>query len=45
MRYHNFNMWAHASPYIFFEFSIIWGSFQRVTTRYCQIYKKIYNKF
>ena len=41
-RYHNFNVLLHALPYIFSKFSMVWGYLQRVTTRYHQIYKKIY---
>ena len=41
-RYHNFNMLLHALPYIFSQFSVVWGYLQRVTTRYHQIYKKVY---
>ena len=40
--YHNFNALPHALPYIFSKFSMVWGYLQRVTTRYHQIYKKIY---
>ena len=38
--YHNFNVLPHAIPYIFTKFSMVWGYFQRVTSRYRQIYKK-----
>ena len=45
-RYHNFNALPHALPhvlpYIFSKFRMVWGYLQRVTTRYHQIYKKIY---
>ena len=41
-RYHNFNLLLHALPYIFSKFSMVWGYWQCVTTRYHQIYKKIY---
>ena len=41
-RHHNFNALLHALPYIFSKFSMVWGYLQRVTTRYHQIYKKIY---
>ena len=41
-RYHNFNVLPHALPYIFSQFSLVWGYLQRVTitstcyhTRYC----------
>ena len=40
--YHNFNVLLHVLPYIFSKFSMVWGYLQRVTTRYHQIYKKIY---
>ena len=39
-RYRNFNPLPHALPYIFFQFSMVWGYLQRFTTRYRQIYKK-----
>ena len=39
-RYHNFNVLLHALPYIFSQFSMVWGSLQCVTTSYRQIYKK-----
>ena len=42
MRYRNFNVLPHPLPYIFSRFSMVWGYLQRVTTRYRQIYKKIY---
>ena len=41
-RYHNFNVLLHMLPYNFSKFSMVWGYLQRVTTRYHQIYKKIY---
>ena len=41
-RYHNFNVLLQALLYIFSKFSMVWGYLQRVTTRYHQIYKKIY---
>ena len=45
-RYRNFNALPHALPdalpYIFSKFSMAWGYFQRVTTRYHQIYKNTY---
>ena len=34
-------MLPHVIPYIFTQFSMLWGYLQRVTKRYCQIYKKI----
>ena len=40
--YHNFNVLPHAIPYIFTQFSTVWGYFQHATTRYRQIYKKVY---
>ena len=39
---YNFNVLLQALPYIFCQFSMIWGYLQEVTTRYCQIYKKVY---
>ena len=42
--YHNFNALPHALPYIFSQFSMVWGYLQWVTTRYRQIYKKMYIK-
>ena len=39
-RYHNFNVLPHVLSYIFTQLSIVWGYFERVTTR--QIYKKMY---
>ena len=41
-RYHNFNVLLHVLPYSFSKFSMVWAYLQRVTTRYRQIYKKIY---
>ena len=41
-RYHNFSVLLHVLPYIFCKFSMVWGYLQHVTTRYHQIYKKIY---
>ena len=41
-RYQNFNALPHALPYIFSQFSMLWGYLQRVTTRYRQIHKKMY---
>ena len=38
MYYHNCNV----LPYIFSNFSMVWGYLQRVATCYCQIYKTIY---
>ena len=38
--YHNFNLLPHEMPYIFTQLGMFWGYLQRVTTRYCQIYKK-----
>ena len=35
-------MLPHTLLYIFSQFSMVWGYLQRVTTRYHQIYKKIY---
>ena len=40
--YHNFNVLLHALPYIFSKFSMVRGYLQRITTRYHQIYKKVY---
>ena len=42
-RYHNFNALPHTLPYIFSQFSMVWDDLQQVTTRYRQIYKKMYN--
>ena len=42
--YHNFNALPHALPYVFSQLSLVWSYLQRGTTRYCQIYKKIYIK-
>ena len=39
-RYYNFNMLPHAIPYIFTQFSMVWGYLQGVITRYRQVYKK-----
>ena len=36
--YHNLNALPHALPYIFSQFSMVWGYLQRVTTRYRQVY-------
>ena len=41
-RYHNCNPIGQALPYIFSQFSMVWGYLQRVTRRYHQIYKKAY---
>ena len=41
-RYHKFNVLPHAIPYIFTQFSTVWGYFHYATTRYRQIYKKVY---
>ena len=38
--YHNFSVLLHALPYIFSQFSMVWGYLQCVTTRCHQIYKK-----
>ena len=40
MRYHNFNVLLHALPYIFSQFSMVWGYLQCVITRYRQTFKK-----
>ena len=40
--YHSFKVLPHALPYIFSKFCMAWGYLQRITTRYRQIYKKIY---
>ena len=40
--YHNFNVLLYALPYIFSQFSMVWGYLQNVTPCYHQIYKKIY---
>ena len=40
--YHNFNVLLHVLPYIFSKFSMVWGYLQRVTTRYYQIFIKMY---
>ena len=46
MRYHFLNALnyalPHVLPYIFSEIFLVLGNLQRVTTRYRQIYKKIY---
>ena len=42
MCYHNFKALPNALPNIFSQFSIVWSYLQLVTTRYRQIYKKIY---
>ena len=46
MRYPNLNALPHVLPrallYIFSEICLLLGNLQRVTTRYRQIYKKIY---
>ena len=41
-RYHKFNVLLHVLRYIFSKFTMVWGYLQGVTTRYYQIYKKIY---
>ena len=41
-RYHNFNALPYTLPYIFSQFSLVWDYLQRTTTRYRQIYKKMY---
>ena len=45
--YLNFNALPHALPHalscIFSHFSVVWGYLQRVTTGYCQTYKKNVN--
>ena len=40
--YHNFSVLPHTLLYIFSQCNMVWGYLQRVTTRYHQIYKKIY---
>ena len=40
MRFYNFKMLLNGLPYIYSQFSIIWGYLQYVTTHYGQIYKK-----
>ena len=40
--YHNFSVLPHTLPYISSQCSMVWSYLQRVTTRYCQIYKEIY---
>ena len=42
MCYRNFNVLPRASTYIFSQFSILWRYLQHVTTRYRQVYKKLY---
>ena len=42
MCYHNFNVLPRALTYIFSQFSILWSYLQHVTTRYRQVYKKLY---
>ena len=40
--YHNFKALTHALLHIFSQFSMVWGLFATVTTRYRQIHKKMY---
>ena len=34
MRYNNFNVLLHALPYIFSQFSMVWGYLERVTIKF-----------
>ena len=40
--YHNFNVLLDVLQYIYSKFSMVWSYFQHATTRYRELYKKIY---
>ena len=42
MRYHNFNVLPHILPYIFSQFSMIWGNLQHATVKFIKKYILIY---
>ena len=43
-RYHNFNALPHALPYIFSQFSMVWGYLQLVTIKFIKKYVNIFFK-